>query len=901
MPHRRDDPRYLVFRHARRCRQAAAGIEPRLKPGEEHLHAFLMPGLPGGGHTVHVEQEVVANNTARNLVTEQRFYVDSPQFNLPEGEVHSVYPPSGHEERAECLPHVVLKTPTLPWEWTASKITDVPDYKGNRNRVPWLAVLVFTKEELQLVSEDLRGDKSVFQNIPALKNSATQTATLTVNMRVKDIKNLHHTTSPITDPDQAPETDSDVSTDVIFVSKALFNALFSEDDAEGESISASHPNVRPYRFLAHRRDINTDGMAVAALTADDNDQASYGVVFSHRTGPVNITEPTACIAHLVSIRGVEGMSWPASDEQFVALSSLHSWTYTGLPPDTPSVWDLFNALGQSSSMLQPPVTKNDLDPDAPADLKERVTQRLGNGYTLTRYRTQTGESTACFFRGPFIPVQIPLSDSQRWRSLSTSGQDLQILDQKLGLIDITYSAAWQLGRTLAIADQEFITRIGLVRKHIYDRGMELNQQQALRPHGVRSRPELLSNLPLIVSRLHQLPQTREIDTDQANVHTKRWFRPPVEPVDLSYRGRKAKIASINEKSVEEHFVEAAKEISSAAKADGDPSDVPYNEFNIPYSPDWMAVLKWVMNRLFLATIPPHYLIPESSSLPLESVRFFRIDHHWMDALVDGALSLANYRDQKTDLVRDAIWAAIKRYRETKIPDLGDCLPPVPEYGCYIRSTLLTKFPDLRVELDPPQAPPKPLVLLRHEIVSPDTMLCLFSHQPGSEFFKGMSLIQPPHQQTFVAATDLDQRTIKMSYKKAYTVHVDKPDGEPLDATKEWTRPQTASVVPVYRWDSSGVEVRRLLMENLSKDYLDTLLDKMPESLFKDDTPTSTLMATQLGSVCYQIVFSIPPGATTPTHPEIYNVGRIQRHLSIPNTKFNANIPPSPLTTTAYAR
>jgi hypothetical protein len=173
------------------------------------------------------------------------------------------------------------------------------------------------------------------------------------------------------------------------------------------------------------------------------------------------------------------------------------------------------------------------------------------------------------------------------------------------------------------------------------------------------------------------------------------------------------------------------------------------------------------------------------------------------------------------------------------------------------------------------------------------MLCLFSHEPGSSSFKGLSLIQPPHQQTFVAATDLDESTIKMTYKKAYTVPVADPDGDPI-AHKRWDRQPGAAAVPVYRWDTPGVEVRRLLMENLAKDYLDTVQADMPKTLFDDDTATSTLMASQLGSVCYKLIFSLPSGGV-PIGSALSQVHQPRRSPSIPHLlpQIPSQIPSQP--------
>ena len=52
--------------------------------------------------------------------------------------------------------------------------------------------------------------------------------------------------------------------------------------------------------------------------------------------------------------------------------------------------------------------------------------------------------------------------------------------------------------------------------------------------------------------------------------------------------------------------------------------------------------------VLLYPVPFHYLIPHPALLPSESLRFFHLDDNWVNALVDGALSIAvrNLADQK---------------------------------------------------------------------------------------------------------------------------------------------------------------------------------------------------------------------------------------------------------------
>jgi len=299
-----------------------------------------------------------------------------------------------------------------------------------------------------------------------------------------------------------------------------------------------------------------------------------------------------------------------------------------------------------------------------------------------------------------------------------------------------------------------------------------------------------------------------------------------------------------------------------------PSDFPYNEDNTPFSADWVSVLKWIIDKLFFGSVPSHYLISDAAFVPLESLKFFKIDHNWTDAFLDGALSLANHIDQDFDIVRDAIKKAINRFISPTAEQLGTP-HPVPAYGCYIRSTLVTKFPDLIVNTLP--QPSESMVLLRHEIVATDTMLCLFSEPPavatGSATdvagFQKLIFTQPPHQQTFRAATKITTTTFETDYKRAYTVkNQDDPDRHKnIENSLVWSKGGDNGHPVVYVWDqvdtttNTTFNIRTLLLDNFATDYVKELTANIPQ-WFNDPIPTAAVMAFELNNPCYMLEMDI---------------------------------------------
>lgn len=53
----------------------------------------------------------------------------------------------------------------------------------------------------------------------------------------------------------------------------------------------------------------------------------------------------------------------------------------------------------------------------------------------------------------------------------------------------------------------------------------------------------------------------------------------------------------------------------------------------------LQVVRRLAKMRLMKGIPFQYLVPTDAALPVESIRFFHIDQNWLDALIDGALSV----------------------------------------------------------------------------------------------------------------------------------------------------------------------------------------------------------------------------------------------------------------------
>ena len=267
-------------------------------------------------------------------------------------------------------------------------------------------------------------------------------------------------------------------------------------------------DIEANKYFAHVRNVNTIGFPNAGL----EENGLFSIVISGRTGAFKIDQPKTQICHLVSLEHFDETlkqnfsDWAhASDaqkDQRMGLVSLYSWSYTALPPDPVNfidaikkiVGDPERGISGNMQMLRPldsiisglsNSSKSSGTVESVA--KNALAQRLAKGYSIAKWRAETGELTAAFNRGPLTPVQMPIIPCSDWPTGSNTSKSYQILDRSTGMMDLSYSHAWQLGKILAIADTAFSS--ALLRFRSFIQRLTLRQRTVARSHGPVAAPE----------------------------------------------------------------------------------------------------------------------------------------------------------------------------------------------------------------------------------------------------------------------------------------------------------------------------------------------------------------------------------------------------------------------------
>jgi hypothetical protein len=399
------------------------------------LYLFYSPGLATGLYKIDIEQKSDAYGQTKTINVPQLFFVTAPRFSIDSSLIHSIFPLPGITAHPNILPHIVFNDPHLPWQTMTSRTSD-----DDIMRVPWLAVIVFEQSELHVTSDEINLPKDSKQSFTMANNMTLGTLTN------RDDSRLHC----IIPQDLADDPTTKV--DVIFPKKDLFLILFTDSNSSSPSI-----NLDCYKYLAHARQVNTIHMTDSGVISE----GTFSIIFSHRSGPqfssdASLTTPKPCVVHLISLDVANRVPKASLNSQYMhaALVSLFSWTYDCFPSETINFEAIMRAVMNNCKAFRTPKAISDqAGQGLPSAVETRVKARVQDGYTLLRYHVQTGEETVALMCGLLVPCTIP---DVTWLNVqSNMGEDLQIIDKELGLIDIMYCAAWQLGKLLAIADQAF--------------------------------------------------------------------------------------------------------------------------------------------------------------------------------------------------------------------------------------------------------------------------------------------------------------------------------------------------------------------------------------------------------------------------------------------------------------
>ncbi|MFK0202741.1 hypothetical protein [Streptomyces lavendulae] len=537
--------------------------------------------------------------------TEHPFVVKAVQFNLAPAYVHAQYPaPGASGDYERTLPHITLNRSILPWERDVAG-RSVP------SRAPWLALLLFREGELP---DDPTGEG------------------LTVTRPVSE---LREPVEPgVFGPRVVPE-DPAADCQTIDVPVAEYAELLPREDEMD--------------YLAHLRQVTPPLQLL-----DDGEILTEGDYAVLTTNRFPRAEGNYCV-HLASLEGHQAYLGGDLPEGALALRvcSLYSWTFTCNPKSSLDAAGLLQGLvapghedPEELALRLPPSGA----PARPDDEQRYALARLRRGYVPVSYRLLTGENTFAWYRGPFTPVTappVPLPPDV----FHTTADHALIYEREHGLFDVSYAAAWTLGRAMALSDPEYSADL------------------------VRARREL-ANREATLAALGRDPLRAALDPDA---------RPAQHAFDeLSSVGfAETLLQSLNAPQLPPRGRRTAAPGPGLPPID-DPRHLSLLHTTADQSSGRLAA--WLDQLALLHGVPFCHLVPDPRMLPAESLRLFRVDTAWVAALVAGA------RDAGISTTRDATLDRVLRDRVA----LARAAAPLDPAGLLISSELVAAWPEFEI-------------------------------------------------------------------------------------------------------------------------------------------------------------------------------------------------------------
>jgi hypothetical protein len=566
--------------------------------------------LPAGSYRFVLQQTVsIGREQARNYYRDQSFEVLAPRYSIDGDEIQAYFPPSGGvADYKSILPHLVLRTRNLPWERTVW-----PDKK----REPWLALLVLSEKDA------LDG------------NAVAKTG------KVADLEPHRADDLPIDYDALVDWWRMDAGGAILlpkFKRAEDFNTPVRLLDLDLKLFLSLCPRRKELPLLAHIRRVDTANKIPLEMVAD----GEFSVLVANRFPPQG-----ANTVYLISLEGwnelldaPEGKPQAASR---VRLITLGSWSFVNDPAGHDTFGGLMQQLKNNSAVFGVALP-------APSG-NTYVDNALKRGYVPLDYKPMESSSTVAWYRGPLAP----LARQRLTRPAFERADAALIFDESRGIMDVSYAAAWELGRLLALASPAFAK-------------------------GLRLFVERRQNATEFARQIEEFLKDHRSSFKELNPST-------AQPKD-------EQIAIADE------------------------------------------LVEWIARLVLLYPVPFQYLVPHPSLLPPESLRFFHLDDSWVDALVDGALSIAvrNLTDQQRVASRSDLQSALSKivYQhrlrlQGKHPEWNpsERYRDTPKSGFLLRSSIVTGWPGVEVTVttiaDPDQTMPK---ILRLDQISDGVLFCL---------------------------------------------------------------------------------------------------------------------------------------------------------------------------------
>lgn len=730
---------------------------------------------------------------------EARFSVTGPRFSLDPGDLVSLFPPPfSLGEFSNVLPHAVLSRTTLPWE--RSLDAEIPV-----NDPPWLGVILFDEGDAPPPTEE----KTLLDLLPLGEKTGAEPDAPSGKLP----PGTYFPPFPRRPETDFPDLDFGESWNdkclVVDIPSDLFNRMMPTAEdlgwlAQVREIALSNKSETYLRKLRQTA-LRTPSGAAPQAGADDLDPVGQvAEVIGNRFA----LPGKRSVAHLVCLEGFgpilpgggDNSNLPG-DTDTVRLVSLKSWTFSAVSQEYTFAGLLLkvNKPGGvfTRATLQAPFQAT----GKPGD--DAVANAFKMGLAAFDHTTRLGDKTVSWFHGPCVPydlratVPFPGNVADQFTRYNPDS----------GMFDVSYSAAWQLGRLLGLQSSGYSSALYNWKRMTTKAVIQSVEERFLNlPYG-----DMVSLLKQSLANYLAAPPLAAGSQSGAAVPEgipgTGCSESPRDPIGKAFEGGANAATTVRAPRT----VVGANRVAALRRTLSDPEAVQaaLSDADLPELPG--AVAGFLARLRLLYGLPFNYLVPDERMLPSESLRFFYLDSAWVDSLLEGALSLGNSTSGDAAIhqalspgLRAGTHAGARNIRRSvlKMPAAAaesDSITPVANpTGFLLRSQVVTGWPGMEVHgFDATGAA---LDILRLEQIGPGVLLGIFNGVVGK-----LVLNEHPEALHFGVDEDIDDPSpAKFTKSFRYIAEVGgNPPGTPVPAATaaplavpDYTRKTESSVLRI---------------------------------------------------------------------------------------------------------
>jgi hypothetical protein len=149
----------------------------------------------------------------------------------------------------------------------------------------------------------------------------------------------------------------------------------------------------------------------------------------------------------------------AKDDDLIRLVSLKSWRFTCADPKS-NFTGLLTKLDHSSLLRLPDPewtgTGSAAEGMAYREIRDAARGYLAMGCVPLPHAMREGNKTVSWYRGPLVPGSIT---AEKFELPIRTADELVYYDDTYGMFDVSYAAAWELGRLLALQSKSFAVNL----------------------------------------------------------------------------------------------------------------------------------------------------------------------------------------------------------------------------------------------------------------------------------------------------------------------------------------------------------------------------------------------------------------------------------------------------------